>query len=270
MNRVIVGGEGATAINPDVESDFPSRSRVSEIVGTAGHDGSTVGMPLLVAGACAFALGVTGYAPVGALVPVLVVVVIGETVAARLAFRSRDAGLGGLFTGFAGFWLTYSCLVLGLSHNWFGIDPADTSRAIAVFLISWVAAALMLTLAALAQPIAYFLLLLLLDVALVLLLIGIRLGSPGLFTAAAVALFVMSALAAYICLAATGPAPIRRVLPLGRPLVGAGVDDSVAAAPSEDTKPQTGTDDIPSNASCAARIATNGSVSEESEAVTSV
>jgi succinate-acetate transporter protein len=238
--------------------------------GQAQADGAVVGMPLLVAGSLAFAFGITGYAPVGALVPILGVVVIGEIIAARLAFRAGESGGGALFAGFAGFWLTYSCLVLGLSHNWFGIDPADTSRAIAVFLISWVAAALMLTLAALAQPIAYFLLLLLLDVALVLLLIGIRLGSPGLFTAAAVALFVMSALAAYICLAATGPAPIRRVLPLGRPLVGAGVDDSVAAGPTERTKPQTGTDDIPSNASCPAIIATNGSVNEESEPATTV
>jgi len=37
---------------------------------------------------------------------------------------------------FAGFWLSYSTLLLGLQHNWFG-SPRGRGHSVAAFLITW-------------------------------------------------------------------------------------------------------------------------------------
>jgi hypothetical protein len=276
MISVTVGVDGATVISPGVETVSPSRPRVGETGETTGRGGSALGMPLLVAGSLAFALGVTGYAPVGALVPILLVVVLGEIMAGWVAFRVGDLTQATLFAGFAGFWLTYSSLVLGLTHNWFGVNPADTSRAIAVFVITWLTATLMLTLAALAQPISYLILCILLDIALALLLIGILVGAPHVLFAASVALLVMSAFAAYICLATTGPAPMRRVVRLGPALVGTGSGERVtmrATVPAvENVEPesQTVTEDGSGDINNTAAGAADGTLLEKTETAAAV
>jgi hypothetical protein len=39
----------------------------------------------------------------------------------------------------SGFWLSYAVLVLGLTHNWFGIPAAAAQATQELFLVSWLA-----------------------------------------------------------------------------------------------------------------------------------
>jgi succinate-acetate transporter protein len=172
-------------------------------------------MPMVAGGSIAFALAVSGYVPVGALVPILVVAVIGEIVAARWAYRDGQTDFGRIFIAFAGFWLTYVGLVLGLSHGWFGVAPEESTMAIVLFMITWLTVMILVTLANLEMPLVLTLTLLALDVALVLLVIGTIVGMDMLFSAATTALLISAALAGYACVATTGPAALRRILPVG-------------------------------------------------------
>jgi hypothetical protein len=187
---------------------------------------------MLVAGTIAFALALSRNAPVGALIPVLAVVVMAEVVAAQEARRGGAVTLAGFFAGFAGLWLSYAVLVLGLNHNWFGIAPQDAVRAVILFMASWLAGFLMLGIASLELPVAYTLILVLQAAVLGLLLVGTLQRSAGLFTAAGVVLFVISALTAYVCIATTGPVAMRRALPLGPGLKAPRPDDSEVARTS--------------------------------------
>src|SRR5581483_11530617 len=186
---------------------------------SAKEPGVSIGMPMLVVGAVAFALALSRQAPVSALIPVLPVVVIALVVAAREARRGGAAMIAAFFSGFSGLWLSYAVLVLGLVHNWFGIAKPDTVRVVIVFVASWLAGFLMLAVASLELPVAFMLIPLLQATALALLLGGSLSQSAGLFVAAGVALFTLAAAAAYVCTATTGPASIRRVLPLGPALL---------------------------------------------------
>lgn len=209
------GAVGATALRPQHD-----RSVEVAPVADVRNDGAAIGMPLLAAGSAAFALAVSGFAPVGALVPILVVAVIGEIVAARWAFRDGHTGPARMFVAFAGFWLTYVVLILGLGGEWFGIAAEDSTMAIVLFMVTWLTAMLLITLAGLEMPLVHTLVLLAVDVALVLLLTGTLLGLDVLFTAATVALLTSAVLAAYACVATTGPPALRRALPLGAAVLG--------------------------------------------------
>jgi uncharacterized protein len=60
-----------------------------------------------------------------------------------------------IFGAFAGFWISYSALVLGLTHNWYGpAVAADAQHVIAQFLIAWAVVVLMLALVSLRIPLA--------------------------------------------------------------------------------------------------------------------
>ena len=39
---------------------------------------------------------------------------------------------------FAGFWLSYAFLLLGLTHNWFGIGLVDVKSTLELFLTAWI------------------------------------------------------------------------------------------------------------------------------------
>ena len=77
-----------------------------------------------------------------------------------------------IFGLFAGFWWSYSVLVLGLNHNWFAIPAADVTDSVALFQISWAIVMGVLTLATLRLPVAFTAVVGLVVVALVLLVFG--------------------------------------------------------------------------------------------------
>jgi hypothetical protein len=202
---------------PPSEHGSAHRAIPAEVPRTGA--GAALGMPAVMAGALAFALAVAGYAPVGAIVPVLLIAGVGQIIASRTTARSGEGTLSLIHAAFAGFWLTYAVLVLGLNHNWFGISIDDTVRAITVFLASWLAVALIATIASAALPLAYTGALLLFDAAVGLLISGSVVGTPILFTAAGGALFALAGLAAYLAVATGTSLGLQLMPPLGRPLM---------------------------------------------------
>jgi succinate-acetate transporter protein len=127
--------------------------------------------------------------------------------------------VAGVFGIFAGFWLSYALLVLGLTHNWFGVEAGVAVRTQGLFLISWLVIIGMLTLATLRLPVAYTVLFALIEVALVLMLTGIMQASANVLLIAGVVVFVFAALAVYLFFNSASQATGGRALPLGPPLL---------------------------------------------------
>lgn len=191
----------------------PSRSDGGDV-----GKSSVLGLPILMAGSLAFALAAFG-GPSEALTPVLVVSGVVGVLAARYAARLGEVRQATIFSLFAGFWLSYSALIVGMTHNWYGIDPDQTGGALAIFLGSWLVVGLAVTVASLSLPAAFSVLLGLFDVALVLLLIAAVTGVGWLFTGAGVAIALFCVLSMYLYLVSAGPSSIGRRLPLGPVLV---------------------------------------------------
>lgn len=182
-----------------------------------------VGLPTFIAGAVTLGLTLTGYVPgqtTGAVVPVVLMASgLGSLIATFWALRLGESVVAGIFGIFAGFWLSYAVLVLGLAHNWFGIAPSGITRTIATFLISWLVVVGVLTLATLSLPWVYTLLFALIELSLAFSLAGTLADSTVLSKLGGYAALALTVVGAYLfwsaCLQETG----RKALPLGRPVL---------------------------------------------------
>ena len=174
-------------------------------------------------GAIALGLVNVGMVPAGvagATVPILVAATgIGMLVAAIWAVQVGQGVVGGIYGIFAGFYLSDALLVLGLTHNWFGIPLTAIVSTQKVFLIAWLIVIVMLTLGMLRLPIAYPVLLGLVDVTLLLFLLGITQSSPGLTKASGYFNFIFCALGAYLFLGVMNHATGGKPFPLGKPIL---------------------------------------------------
>jgi len=114
---------------------------------------AAVGVPVFVAGSVALALVLVGYVPataVGASIPIIGAATgLGLTISTIWAAATGQSAVASIFGIFAGFWLSYAALVLGLTHNWFAITADATVHTQALFLITWLVILLMLTAATL-------------------------------------------------------------------------------------------------------------------------
>jgi succinate-acetate transporter protein len=120
-----------------------------------------------------------------------------------------------IFGLFAGFWLSFSVLVLGLFHNWLLIPAADVNKSIALFLISWSIVMAALTLATIRLPVSYTAVIALVVAALVLRTLGVLNTNGTLDKAAGGVAFAFAALGLYLFLHAADVASGGRGYPLG-------------------------------------------------------
>ena len=60
-----------------------------------------------------------------------------------------------VFGAFTGFWWSYAALVLGLTHNWFGIPATQVSHTVAQFLFAWAIVILCLAVVSTRVPSVY-------------------------------------------------------------------------------------------------------------------
>lgn len=125
-----------------------------------------------------------------------------------------------MFGIFAGFWLSYAALVLGLTHNWFGIAPASVQATQELFLVAWLVVMVMLTLATLRLPAAYTAVFFLVDLALLLVFLGVNQSSTGLLKAGGYVALAFAAIGVYLYASCASAATGGRAFPLGRPTVG--------------------------------------------------
>lgn len=198
-------------------------------------DPLVLGLPLVALGAVALGLQLTGYVNVSSNGSPLALVLAASglglflaTVAATRLSASPasspwQAGrslptvvLGAL----ALFFLSYGLLILGLLHNWFGIQPVNIQHTVASFQISWIVAFAFLALASTRLPVLFTVLFLAFEVALVLLLISTINSSIGPSKAAGWVALVIAAAAGYVFLAVASATSGGPEYPIGKPLVG--------------------------------------------------
>ncbi|MGC4933759.1 GPR1/FUN34/YaaH family transporter [Gordonia sp. DT30] len=184
---------------------------------------ATIGVPTFIVGSIALGMVLIGFVPasaVGASIPIILAATgIGQLVAAVWALSLAQNAVASVFGIFAGFWLSYAALVLGLTHNWYGVGTDSAVATQEVFLTSWLVVIIMLTLATLRLPFAFTLLFVLVDLALVLVLIATAQGSSTIQTVAGWVVFAFAAVGAYLFFDAMSSSTGGSPLPLGRPVI---------------------------------------------------
>lgn len=191
--------------------------------GFAAGNPAVLGLPVFVAGTVALALALVGYVPgglVGGALPIILASTgLGLSVATIWAAALGQTAVAGIFGIFAGFWLSYGMLVLGLTHNWFGVTPEAVVRSQALFLVTWLVVVAMLTLATLRLPLAFTLLFLLVDLTLIALIIGTLDASLAWVKFGGYLAFAFAAIGVYLFVGIASEATGGNPMPLGRPVL---------------------------------------------------
>jgi succinate-acetate transporter protein len=186
---------------------------------------AALGLPAFIVGSVALGLVLVGYVPataVGASLPIVAAATgLGLTISTIWAAATGESAVASIFGIFAGFWLSYAVLVLGLLHNWFAITADAAVHTQGLFLITWLVIIVMLTLATLRLPLAFTVLFTLIDLALLAVLIGTLNASTGWLKFGGVLVFAFAAVGAYLYLGIASLVTGGSALPLGRPIVSA-------------------------------------------------
>jgi hypothetical protein len=186
-------------------------------------DPMAVGLPSFIAGSVALGLVLVGMVPataVGASLPIiLAATAAGLFIATVWSAVVGQSAVACVFGIFAGFWLSYAVLVLGLVHGWFGITLLAIKSTQELFLTAWLVIIVMLTLATLRLPVAYTVLFGLIDLALLLVLIGTANASTGTLKVAGYVVLLFAALGVYLFFSTLSQATGGKALPLGKPLM---------------------------------------------------
>ncbi len=194
-----------------------------ELEPTPAHgEPGMLALPAAVVGGVAFAMVLIGVVPataVGAALPIIITASLGLFLATIWAARIGENAPAAFFGVLAGFFMSYAILVLGLTHNWFGIAPTAIADTQKIFVISWIVIVALLMLAALRLPMAYLALFTVAEVALVLNLMGIINSSANLTKAAGWVLMAFVALAVYLFAGTASKVAGGKELPLGKPLL---------------------------------------------------
>jgi uncharacterized protein len=201
----------------------PAEERLAEPL--AGEP-SLVALPSFLIGAVTIGMVLIGVVPAtplgpvaGAAMPIVIAAALGMFVATVWSARLGHSAPAGISAIVGGFLLSYALLVLGLTHNWFGIPltaVADTQR---IFLISWIAVVSVLILATLRLPVVYAFLFAVVDAALIVNLLGIIQSSANVTKAAGWVLMGAAAIVAYLFGSSASHATGGKEFPLGPPIL---------------------------------------------------
>src|SRR5580704_17059797 len=220
-----------TALDATADNTPQPGTHVEEVVeavtvavpGPLGGDPAILGLPSFIVGSVALGLALVGVTPATAvdapLAIILAATAVGLTIAAVWAAAIGASAVAGIFGIFAGFWLSYAVLVVGLIHGWFGITVLAVVDTEKLFLIAWLVIIVMLTLATLRLPLAFTAVFVLIDVALLLLLINTVQASAGLLKTAGYVVLAFAALGVYLFFGSASVATGGNALPLGRPIL---------------------------------------------------
>jgi succinate-acetate transporter protein len=184
-----------------------------------GGDPAILGLPIFVVGSLALAFSLVGYVPAaaaGIIVPVIFAATgLGLVISTIWAAALGQTMVASIFGLFAGFWLSFSILLLGLFHNWLLVPAADVKDSIALFLICWAIVMAALTLATLRLPSSFTAVVALVVLALILRTIGVLNTDDTWDKLAGYVAFVFAALGIYLFLNAADTATGGRGFPLG-------------------------------------------------------
>jgi succinate-acetate transporter protein len=191
--------------------------------GSPDGDPTALGLPCFIAGSASFGLAQAGVVPGvtgGAALPVILgFAAIGIFITTIWAASLGRNAVASVFGIFAGFWLSYGMLLLGVAHDWFGITPASAKAAQELYLVVWLIVIVTLTVTTLRMPLVYTAVFILVDLALLLVFLGVNEVSDGLSKAGGYVALVFAALGVYLYASTAAVATGGRALPLGRPLL---------------------------------------------------
>ncbi len=194
----------------------------------AGNNPVILGSASFVAGAIPLALWLVGYkdfAVAGLLSNIILVAGLGLLIAAIWAINLGAGAVATVFGLFSMFWLSFALLVLGTTHGWFvssAVEPEAAATAGAggtiVYLITWTAAVVILTLATLRLPLAFTALFALVALALFLVLMFNLTSDTIWATIAGYVAFGAAAIGVYVFFDAMGQATGGKAMSLGNPI----------------------------------------------------
>src|SRR5712691_1704078 len=194
-----------------------------EVTGPLAGDPLALGLPSFIVGSVALGMVLVGFvSPIGtgaSLPIILAATALGLIISTFWAMAVGQSAVALVLGVFAGFWLSYAFLVLGLTHGWFGIGLADVKASQELFLTAWIVIMSMLTLATLRLALAFTAVLALVDIALILVLIGVIQNSTNLLKAGGATAFLFAAVGIYIFFGSASRATGGKAMPLGRPVL---------------------------------------------------
>jgi succinate-acetate transporter protein len=200
----------------------PPDPNIADAAAPVGNP-ALIGVPTFLAGSIALGLVLIGYVPaaaVGASIPIIMTATgIGQLLAAIWAARLAQNAVASIFGIFTGFWLSYAALVLGLTHNWFGILPADAQKTQQLWLLTWLIIIVLLTLTSLRLPLAFTVLFVLIDLAILFVFLGTSNASANLTKVGGYFVFSFVVVGAYLFVDAMSSATGGKALPLGNPVI---------------------------------------------------
>ena len=187
---------------------------------------SLVALPSFLVGAVTIGMVLIGVVPAtplgpvaGAAMPIVIAAALGMFIATVWSARLGHSAPAGISAIVGGFLMSYALLVLGLTHNWFGIPPTAVADTQKIFLISWIAIVSVLILATLRLPVGYTFMFAVVDVALILNLLGIIQSSANVTKAAGWVLMGVAAIVAYFFGSSASQVTGGKEFPLGPPIL---------------------------------------------------
>jgi uncharacterized protein len=191
--------------------------------GPLAGDPLALGMPSFIVGSVALGMVLIGFVSplgVGASLPIiLAATAAGLFISAIWAMGLGQSAVALVLGVLAGFWLSYAFLLLGLMHGWFGIGLVDLKSSQELFLTAWIVVFSMLVLATLRLALAFTAVLLLVDVAVILILVGVASLSANWLKAGGSVAFLFATVGIYIFFGTASVATGGKALPLGRPIL---------------------------------------------------
>ena len=213
-------GQPATVAQPPSAEPAP-------VVGPLAGDPAIFGLGSFIVGSVALGLALVGVVPAGVLGAPLAIILsataLGLLMATIWCAALGQSAVAAVFGIFGTFWLSYAVLVLALDHNWFAIALTAELATVKLFLVSWLVAIVMLTVATLRLPSAFSILFALVDLALLLLLLGYAnasaagIPSSGLIKTAGYVVLIFAAEGVYLFAGAASVGTGGKPFPLGKP-----------------------------------------------------
>src|SRR5579862_8957215 len=205
------------------------RPAAPAVVGPMAGDPSMLGLGSFIAGSVALGLSLVGAVPVGVLGAPLAIILsataLGLLMATIWCAALGQSAVAAVFGIFGTFWLSYAVLVLALDHNWFAIPATAVVDTVRLFLLTWLIAIVMLTLATLRLPSAFTAVFALVDLALLLLLLAFEetsaagVPSSGLLKTGGYVVLLFALVGVYLFTNAASVGTGGKALPLGPPLL---------------------------------------------------
>jgi succinate-acetate transporter protein len=205
-----------------VQHDPVAPTAVTSTSPVDAGDPSILGLPIFAAASIALGLTLVGLvSDAAAGTPIAIIFAatgIGLLISTVWAIRVGQTMVASVFGLFAGFWLSYAALVLGLTHNWYLVPPADIADTQLVFQITWAVVFAALTFASVRLPSGFTLVFGLVVLSLVLLIIGNLTTSTFPVRLAGITALAFAGVGVYLFLAAASAATGGRPYSIGRPL----------------------------------------------------